>query len=103
MTAEGHGSWDSLAADPYSTAFAEQKSAVGSVDEVARGLRSALEDLAIAIEEFFDELEFAYISFVVAVAGLALAIVTAVETFGIGAIIGLVVAIAGASRASPAS
>lgn len=96
LKAQSRGSWDSLATDAYTTAFTEQKSAVGSVDEVARGLRIALEDLAGDIEEFFDELQFAYVSFAISAAGLALAIVTAVETLGVGAVIGLAVAIAGA-------
>lgn len=85
--------WDSPAADAYTTAFTEQKSAVGSIDDAARGLRDLLKALASDIEEFFDELQFAYLSFAVTVAGLVLAILTAVESLGVGAVVGLVVAI----------
>lgn len=93
LQADKRTAWDSLATDHYETAITEQKSAVGSVDDVARGLRDTLNALASDIEEFFDELQIAYISFVVCVAGLVLAILTAVETFGVGAVIGLVVAV----------
>ncbi len=93
LDAHSRDRWDSLATDQYQTALAEQKAAVGSIDDVARGLRDALNSLATDIEEFFDELEIAYISFALCVAGLVLAILTAVETFGIGAVIGLIVAV----------
>lgn len=89
-------SWDSRAADSYTTAFNEQSRAVGAVDEPARALRNSLEDLAESIERFFSDLQLAYVSFTVTVAGLALAIATAVPTWGIGSIISLAVAVVSA-------
>jgi hypothetical protein len=93
LKADDRTAWNSLATDSYETAFTEQKSAVGSIDDAARGLRDALRALASDIEEFFDELQFAYLSFAVAVGGLVLAILTAVETLGVGAVIGLIIAV----------
>lgn len=85
--------WDSAATDSYQLAFNEQSRAVGTIDELGRALKHALEDLANSIEEFFSELQNAYISFAITVAGLAVAIATAGPTLGIGAIVSLVVSI----------
>lgn len=93
LKADDRSGWDSVASDSYDTAITEQKTAVGSIDDVARGLRDALNALANDIEEFFDELKIAFISYLLCVAGLVLAILTAVETVGVGAVIGLVVAV----------
>jgi len=95
LQADDRASWDSVGADNYHTAITEQKTAVGSIDDVARGLRDALNSLSSDIEEFFSTLQAAYISFAVSVAGLAVAIATAGPTLGVGAIIGLVVSVLG--------
>ncbi|WP_198303450.1 hypothetical protein [Cellulomonas sp. PSBB021] len=95
LMADDRTNWDSVGADNYHTAISEQRVAVSSVDDVARGLRDALNSLATDIEEFFSTLQAAYISFAVSAAGLAVAIATAGPTLGVGAIVGLVVAVLG--------
>jgi uncharacterized protein YukE len=95
LNALDSSSWDSPAADSYESSFNEQTRAIDMIAPVAQDMGNSLNDLADSIEQFFSDLELAYWGFAFAVGGLVLAIVTAVETFGVGAIIGLVISIGG--------
>lgn len=88
-----HDHWQSRAKDHYLTAFNEQSRAVENIDEPARMLKHALDDLADSIEKFFDELLFDSTSFAVAALGVSVAIGTAPT--GVGPVIGLAITIVG--------
>lgn len=85
--------WESAAADSYQSAFNEQSRAVGEVDEPARMLKHVLEDLADSIEQFFTDLQNAFIGFAITVAGLIVTVATGVT--GVGAVVGVIITLGG--------
>lgn len=85
--------WASDAADSYHSAFNEQSRAVESISEPARTLKHALEDLATSIEQFFTDLQNAFIGFGITVAGLIVTVATGAT--GVGLILGVIVTLVG--------
>lgn len=92
-------SWDSPASTSYNTAFTEQVRAVDEVSTTSRDLASVLDDMADSLDTFFFDLQWAWIGFALTAGGLVVAVATAAPTLGVGAIVGIVLAVIGTIQA----